>query len=123
MWLLLGGAVIGFPVAIYDFFIAWGINHTIGSAIILGFTAILTAAVLAVAFWPAMPGWLWTLLAIGFALDIIGTGVVAYFLTSYWLLGFMMVAALGWIVHMFAGAAVSRRHADRADVISLAVAT
>lgn len=108
IWLLFVAAVIAFVVSLYDFFIAWGINHTIGTGIVLVSTAIMAVAALVILVWRAMPASLRVLLLIGLALDLIGTGVAAYFLAAWLLLALMIVAAIGWFGTVFSGASQPR---------------
>lgn len=65
---LIAAAALGFLVAVYDWFLACGINHTIGAGIVLVSTAIMLLAAVAVGLL-AMPGWLRILLLIGLGLD------------------------------------------------------
>jgi hypothetical protein len=108
MWLLFAAAVIGVFASLYAFLIAWGIRHTLGSGIVLVSTAIMALAALAICLWAAMPGWLRILLLIGLALDIVGTGVAAYFLTAWVLLALMIVAAVAWLAAVFSGSITPR---------------
>lgn len=107
-WLLFVAAALGVLVSLYDFFLAWGISHTVGTGIVLVSTAIMAVSALAFLIWRAMPAWLRVLLLIGLALDVIGTGVAAYFLTAWLLLALMVVAAIGWFGTVFSGSGKPR---------------
>jgi len=104
IWLLFLAAVVAALASLYDFLIAWGINHTLGAGIVLVTTIIMAVAALAMLTWRAMPNWLRVLLLIGLAVDVIGTGVAAYFLTAWVLLILMIIAAIGWFGTVFSGA-------------------
>lgn len=45
-WLLIAASALGLVVALYDFFLAWGIKHSVGSAIVVLSTAVMTVAAL-----------------------------------------------------------------------------
>jgi hypothetical protein len=108
IWLLFIAAVIAVLVSLYDFLLAWGINHTLGSGIVLAAIAIMALAALTILAWAAMPRWLRVLLLIGLALDVLGTGLAAYFLTAWVLLALMVVAAIAWVATAFSGVTPSR---------------
>lgn len=108
IWLLAAAAVISVLVTLFNYLIAWGINHTLGTAIVLVTSVIMAVAALAILFWATMPGWLRVVLLVGLALDVIGTGVAAYFLEAWILLALMVVAAIGWLAAVFGGATQPR---------------
>jgi hypothetical protein len=96
-WLLMAAAAIGFLVALYDFFLAWGIRHSIGSGIVVFSTAVMTIAALVIVL-TNCPRWLRVVLGIGLVLDFLGTALASYFLESYLLTALSLVAGLGWLV-------------------------
>ncbi|MGN6374520.1 MAG: pyrroloquinoline quinone-dependent dehydrogenase [Sphingomonas sp.] len=118
--LLIGGAAVAVLLAIYGYVWAWGISGSLGALIVLGSTAILLLAVLLVSF-AKLPRWLAILLHVGIALDLIGTGAAAYFLESYWLLGFMVVTAIGWLGFLFGGGREASRSRRTPVAIVLAI--
>ena len=96
-WLLVAAAALGFLVALYDFFLAWGIRYSIGSGIVIFSTAIMTVAALVIVF--ARPArWIRIVLEIGLVLDFLATALAAYFLDSYLLTVLSLLAGLGWLV-------------------------
>ena len=96
-WLLIAAAVLGFLVALYDFFLAWGISYSIGSGIVVFSTAVMTVAALVIVL--ARPArWVRIVLGIGLVLDFLGTALAAYFLDSYLLTVLALVAGLGWLI-------------------------
>ncbi len=107
-WLLIAAAAIAFLVSLYDFLLAWAINHTIGAGIVLVSSAILTLAAVAILAWRSMPVWLSVVLLIGLAADVLGTAVAAYFLTEWIVLALMAAAAIGWLAIVIASAATPR---------------
>jgi hypothetical protein len=98
-WLLIVAAAIGFLVALYDFFLAWGIRYSIGSGIVVFSTAIMTVAALVIVF--ARPArWVRIVLGIGLVLDFLGTALAAYFLESYLLTALSLIAGIGWLIYV-----------------------
>jgi hypothetical protein len=96
--MLLAG-VLGAAAGLYDFYTpATGIDGTGGVELVI-------ASCLLMVFGAAMVLILGSGLFAGLflfllLLDIIGTGVAGYFLESGLILGAMVLAALGWILHM-----------------------
>ena len=104
-WLLIVAAALGFVVALYDFFLAWGIRYSIGSGIVIFSTAIMTVAALVIVF--ARPTrWVRIVLGIGLVLDFLGTALAAYFLDSYLLTVLSLLAGLGWLIFVLSPAPV-----------------
>jgi hypothetical protein len=102
-WLLMVAAVIGLLVALYDFFLAWGIRYSIGSGIVVFSTAIMIVAALVIVF--ARPArWARIVLGIGLVLDFLGTALAAYFLDSYLLTALSLLAGLGWLIFVLSPA-------------------
>lgn len=98
-WLLIAAAAVGFLVALYDFFLAWGIRYSIGSGIVVFSTAIMTVAALVIVF--ARPArWVRIVLGIGLVLDFLGTALAAYFLESYLLTALSLIAGIGWLIYV-----------------------
>jgi len=101
--LLALAAGVGFLICLVDDFTPHGtIAHQWGTLIVVVSTALMLGASLWIAFWE-MPRWLHSLFVVLIILDILGTGVCAYFLEAYVLLAFMVVALAGWIWHLAAG--------------------
>jgi len=97
-FMLLGGAL-GAAAGIYDFYnIASGIDGTGGVELVI-------ASSLLMVFGAAMvivlrSGFLAGVFTVLLLLDVIGTGLAAYFLESGLIMTAMALAALGWILHM-----------------------
>jgi hypothetical protein len=106
-WLLIAAAALGFLVALYDFFLAWGISYSIGSGIVVFSTAIMTVAALVIVLVrPAR--WVRIVLGIGLVLDFLGTALAAYFLDSYLLTVLSLIAGLGWLIFVLSPAPVRK---------------
>jgi hypothetical protein len=96
--MLLGGAL-GAAAGLYDFTtVATGIDGTGGVELVI-------ASCLLMVFGAAMvlllrSGLLAGIFLLLLLLDVIGTGVAAYFLESGLIMAAMALAALGWILHM-----------------------
>jgi hypothetical protein len=105
-WLLIVASVLGFLVALYDFFLAWGIRHSIGSGIVVFSTAVMTIAALVIVL--AHPArWVRIVLGIGLVLDFLGTALAAYFLESDLLVALSLLAGLGWLILVLSPGSVS----------------
>jgi len=86
----------GLIVALSDYFMcSSGIDHTGGALLVAASTLVLLAMSLAA---PQLTrGWRVTFRVLC-AIDIVATGVAAAFLHAWWLLIFMVFAAVGWIL-------------------------
>ncbi len=96
-WLLLTASILGWIVAIYDYFFAWGIDHTIGSLIVLASMTVMVAAALVIVL-DDPPRWARIFLGIGLVVDFLGTALAAYFLESYLLVALSLLAGIGWLI-------------------------
>jgi len=104
IWLTALAAAAGLVVSLVAYFDrGGGIDHTGGAALVIVSSAILLLAALVLALAPGAPGWLRGLLLAGCLLDLLGTGLAAFFLHAWLLLALMAVGLLGWLVAMFAG--------------------
>lgn len=102
-WLLSAAAFIGLGMSIFAFFWPYnGIHGMPGVILVIVTTALMLIASLVIAIWPGTWRWLKGVLLVLIALDILGTGFAAYMLDDYWLLGAMVLAGIGWIVHLVA---------------------
>lgn len=100
-WLLVAASAFALLVALYDYFLAWGIRYSIGSAIVVVATAMMTGAAVVLAF--AHPArWVRIVLGIGLVLDFLGTALAAYFLESYILTALSLLAGLAWLIVVLA---------------------
>ncbi|MCB8837588.1 hypothetical protein [Aurantimonas sp. VKM B-3413] len=101
-WLLVLSALVGLIVAAVNAFNPGnGIAFSFGAYLVLASTTLLLVAALIVAFVRSRPRWLGGLLSFLALLDLIGTGLAAYFLEANILLGAMVVGLIGWLVHLF----------------------
>ena len=91
-------ALIGFIITFVAYFLPHGtIAHQWGTLLVLVSTALMGMAAFLILFHP-MPGWLATTFRVLIILDILGTGICAYFLEFYALLALMAVALIGWAI-------------------------
>lgn len=96
--MLLAGAL-GAAAGIYDFYtLATGIDGTGGVELVIASCLLMIFGALMVLILGS--GLFAGIFLFLLLLDIIGTGVAAYFLESGLILGAMVLAALGWILHM-----------------------
>jgi mannose/fructose/N-acetylgalactosamine-specific phosphotransferase system component IID len=96
--MLLAG-VLGAAAGIYDFYtLATGIDGTGGVELVIASCLLMIFGALMVLILGS--GLFAGIFLFLLLLDIIGTGVAAYFLESGLILGAMVLAALGWILHM-----------------------
>lgn len=108
-WLLALASVAGLVASIvYFFWPGGGIEGTAGVVLVMGTVALMVLASLAMAIWPAMARWLRGVLLFLVLLDIVGTGFAAYMLEAWWIVGAMVVALIGWIIHLAADPAPRR---------------
>jgi hypothetical protein len=104
MRILLVGAAAALAIAIFNFL--WrgnGIHGTAGALLVVISSALMVAASCALVFFDSLGrGWRGALIAL-IALDIVGTGLAAYFLEAVWLIVAMAVALIGWLLHLVSG--------------------
>ncbi|HEY1933277.1 MAG TPA: hypothetical protein VGG99_14795 [Acetobacteraceae bacterium] len=103
MLLLAAAAAAGTALSIYAYFNSEAINHTAGVLLVIATTAAMVIAALAVAGLHFLPRWLRALSLVLLLIDVIGTGIAAWFLETQLLIAFMGVALLGWLLHLIAG--------------------
>jgi hypothetical protein len=85
----------------HDYFtVATGIDGTGGVELVIASSVLMVFGALAVMV--LKRGFLAGVFLVLLLLDVIGTGLAAYFLESSLIMGAMTLAALGWILHMSA---------------------
>jgi hypothetical protein len=96
--MLLAGAL-GAAAALYDFYtVSTGIDGAAGVELVIASCLLMVFGVLMVLMLGR--GLLAGVFLFLLLLDAIGTGVAAYFLESGLIMAAMVLAALGWIIHM-----------------------
>ncbi|MBC7168291.1 hypothetical protein, partial [Phenylobacterium sp.] len=91
---------------VYSYFTpATGIDGTPGALLVIVSTTLLAGAALLIGFVAALPGWGRITLLTLCLLDVLGTGLAAYFLQAWVLLAAMALALLAWLVLAFGGGA------------------
>jgi hypothetical protein len=100
-WLVAIAAAAGFVVSLIAYVTPHGpIAHSWGALLVLVSTGLIIAALLLIAR-TAPARWFHTVLEVLIVLDILGTGVCAYFLEAHLLLFLMAVALIGCILHVW----------------------
>jgi len=100
IWLIAIPAGIGLVLSLIAYLTPHGaVAHSWGAVLVVVATALLLVASLLIAL-AEMPHWFVVLLEVLIILDIVGTGGAAYFLETYILLAFMVIALTGWIFHL-----------------------
>lgn len=100
IWLIAIPAGIGLVLSLIAYLTPHGaVAHSWGAVLVVVATALLLVASLLLAL-AEMPHWFVVLLEVLIILDIVGTGGAAYFLETYILLAFMVIALIGWIFHL-----------------------
>jgi hypothetical protein len=100
IWLIAIPAGIGLVLSLIAYLTPHGaVAHSWGAVLVVVATALLLVASLLIAL-AEMPHWFVVLLEVLIILDIVGTGGAAYFLETYILLAFMVIALIGWIFHL-----------------------
>jgi len=96
LWLLVIAALISFIILLIEYFVPHGtIAHSWGALLVVISTALMVIAGALIAL-KAVPHWLAVLFEILIILDIIGTGICAWFLETPVVLALMVVALIGW---------------------------
>lgn len=106
---LLGAAVAALAISIFNYF--WtgnGIHGTGGALLVVVSSVLLAGAAAALLFADNMGRGLRGTFVVLILLDIIGTGLAAYFLEATWLIAAMAVAMIGWILRLVSDAAPRR---------------
>ncbi|HTJ57408.1 MAG TPA: hypothetical protein VL418_07600 [Devosiaceae bacterium] len=102
-WLLTLAALVAFVLTIYNYFDrSNGIHGTEGALLVVVSTALMLIAAAVIAAGWARPRWLHGLLDVLIFLDIVGTCFAGYLLESWVLVGLMVIAFIGWLVHVAA---------------------
>jgi hypothetical protein len=105
-WVMAAGGLLGLAISIFDYF--WtgnGIHGTEGVVLVICSSALILIAALLFALALLPWGWLRVPLDVLLVLGIIGTAVAGYFLEAWILVGFMVLALIGWLIHIFTGGA------------------
>lgn len=98
--LIAASAVVGFIIILIDYVVPHGtIAHQWGTLIVVISTALMIFASAWTAF-GTLPRWLLILFEVLLILDVLGSGVCAYFLEADAVLVFMAIALIGWIWHL-----------------------
>jgi hypothetical protein len=101
IWLLTVAASVGLIFSLIDYFTPHGaIAQSGGALLVVISTALMLGAGLSIAL-AKLPRWLVALLGLLIILDVIGTGIAAYFLEADVLMVSMGGALFGWIVSLF----------------------
>lgn len=112
MLLLAVAAAAGTALSIYAYFNSEAVNHTAGVLLVIATAAVMVIAALALAGLRFLPRWLRTIGLVLLLIDILGTGLAAWFLELQLLMAFMGVALLGWLLHLLTGPRKPRPHPD-----------
>src|SRR5438477_11709988 len=107
-WVLVWLGLIAVALAVFDYF--WrgnGIHGTGGALLAIASAGAMLVVTGVLVRWPAMPRALRLVLLWLMLIDIVGTGVAAYFLEAWWLLLVMVLAVVAWLI------ALQRDHAPR----------
>ena len=97
-------SAVGVIVAAVDTFSQGnGIAFSGGAYLVVCSTILLLIASLIVMLWSSGPGWARGILLFLIFLDLLGTGVAAYFLDAYLLLAVMALGFIAWLIVLFAG--------------------
>jgi hypothetical protein len=98
-WLMALAAAIGLIVSLIAYFhLGSGIDHTAGALLVIISTVLLTGAGVVLALTAGASGGWRTVLNVLCILDVVGTGVAAWFLHAWLLLALMAAALIGWLV-------------------------
>lgn len=100
-WLMVASSAAGFlATIIYYFWRGDGIAYTGGTLLVIVTTGLLLGAALVMTTTLARNWWVAAFLNVSTGLDILGTGFAAWLLEAHWLLGLILLAAVGWIIHV-----------------------
>ena len=109
-WIVVAGSAGGLALSIFNFF--WpdnGIHGSGGALLVIVAAALILAASLLMSLDLSAPRSLRIPIYGLLLLGIIGTAFAAYMLGAYLLVALMVVALIGWFVHVFAGPGGARR--------------
>jgi len=100
-WLLPLAALIGLGAALFDYFYPDnGIHGTGGVLLVIGSTAVMLILALALMRSGGAKRWVHGVLLALLIIDIAGTGLAAYLLEAWWILGAMVIALIGWLIDL-----------------------
>jgi hypothetical protein len=98
-------AAIGFLLMLIFYFTPHGtIAHSWGALVVLVSTGLMFVAAILITGFP-LPRWLVGLFEVLIILDVLGSGVCAYFLEAYIVLALMVIALIGWLMRIAGGPA------------------
>ncbi|MCQ0987849.1 hypothetical protein [Jiella marina] len=102
-WLIVASSLIGALIAAFNLVNEGnGIAFTFGAWLVFVSSLLVCLAGGILALHLAVPSWQRGLFAFLILLGILGTGAAAYFLLAYVLLAAMVVALIGWLIHVVA---------------------
>jgi hypothetical protein len=117
--LMVVGSGVGLLFSLYNNFNSGnGIHGTPGALLVIVSSALVLIASLLLAFNVFRPRWLRIVVDVLLILGILGTGFAAYMLEANWLVALMVVALIGWLVHVFSGRLRPRPVAVETEVAS-----
>ena len=100
-WLLCLAALVAVTVAVINAFNKGnGIAFTAGSYLVVVTSALLLVGAIALIWSTSLPRAAAVVFAILVLLDILGTGFAAWLLEAYVLFGAIVVAGVGWLIHV-----------------------
>lgn len=100
LWLLTAATLIALIDALFNYFDASnGIHGSEGALLVIISTALQLIAALLILFNVLRGGWK-VLFEVLIFLDLIGTGIAAYFLEALPLLGLTVIAFIGWLLQL-----------------------
>jgi hypothetical protein len=110
-WVMVVGSGAGLLLSIFNYVSSGnGIHGSAGALLVIISSALILIASLLIAFGVLRWRWLRIVVDVLLILGIIGTGFAAYMLEADWLVALMVLCLIGWLVHVFAVPAQSRRH-------------
>ena len=106
-WLIAAASALALLTALIDYFSRGdGIAYTPGALLVVVASSLLLAASILLAA-DALRAWLAITFVVLACLDILATGFAAWLLEAHWIVGMMIVAAVGWVVNVFVDAPAS----------------
>lgn len=106
-WVAMAAALLALGLTLYLYLTPHtGIDHEAGTLVVACSTAILLVVVALTTLVDSLPRWLSLLLNIGIFIDILGSGVAAWFLEAEVVLAFLALAFIAWAVRQLIGVPV-----------------
>ena len=103
-WALIVASLIGLALAVFNYLNRGdGIAYSPGALLVLVSTVLILAASIVVLIDLGLPAWLGGVLYGLIILGLIGTGLAAWFLDSYWLTALMIVGLIGCLFQLLIG--------------------